>query len=291
MIFKGNCTALVTPFCKNEKRIDFFALEKILEIQLRSKSAVLVLGTTGESPTLSQNEKLMLVKFVKNFVKEKIPVVVGAGSNNTKTACENSKIFEDLGADALLHITPFYNKASQHGLEKHFEKVANSTNLPIVLYNVPSRTGVNLLPKTVFRLSKISNIVGIKEASGNINQIFEILTLTKNFDVFCGDDTLVLPALSVGASGIFSVIGNFAPQKIQEMCQAFFKGNIKQAQQIYEKLFLLAKAMSCDINPMPVKAILKILGICENKSRLPLTKICKKNFVMLKKIIQKSTLF
>ncbi len=291
MIFSGNCTALVTPFLKNGKKIDFFALEKILEMQLKSKSGVLVLGTTGESPTLLKEEKIKLVKFVVEFVKNKIPVVVGAGSNDTKIAQENSRLFEDLGADALLHITPYYNKASQNGLIKHFEKVAKSTKVPIILYNVPSRTGVNILPQTVAKLAKIQNIVGIKEASGNLDQISEILRLTKNFCVFSGDDSLTLPALSVGASGVFSVLGNFVPQKIQDMCNAFFENNTKKAQQIHFELFPLAKAMFCDVNPMPVKSALKILGTCENTTRLPLTKINTKNFKLLKQLLLSNKLW
>lgn len=286
-MFKGNCTALVTPFSKNGTQIDFNSLEKLLMMQLKSKSAILVLGTTGESATLSTQEKQKLVEFVVNFVNHKVPVVVGAGSNNTKQAQENSKMFEQLGVDAFLHITPFYNKASQDGLFKHFKAIAKSTKLPIILYNVPSRTGVNLLPKTVFRLSKIKNIVGIKEASGNLCQTSEILSLCPNFDVFCGDDTLTLPALSIGAKGVFSVVGNLCPQKVQNLCNSFFGGNTQKALKIFYDLLPLSKAMFCDVNPMPVKSALSILGLCNSAARLPLSTICKQDFLMLKKLLKK----
>ena len=285
MIFKGNCTALITPFSKTGKSIDFASLEKLLNMQLNSKSAILVLGTTGESSTLSLAEKQKLVEFVVNFVNHKVPVIVGAGSNNTKQAILNSQMFESMGIDGLLHITPFYNKASQNGMFKHFEAIAKNSKLPIILYNVPSRTGVNLLPQTVFRLSKIKNIVGIKEASGNLNQISEILSLNPNFDVYSGDDSLTLPALSIGAKGVFSVVANLKSHDVQNLCNAFFENDFKKAISIHQKLFTLSKALFCDVNPMPVKSALKILGLSNSTARLPLTHLSKKDYLTLKCIL------
>lgn len=286
MIFKGNCTALVTPFSKDGKKIDFNAFEKLLDIQLASKSAILVLGTTGESSTLTQAEKEEIVKFTLKKVNKKVPVIVGSGSNNTEVAIKNSLIFEELGADALLHITPYYNKASQDGMIKHFKSIAKNTKLPILLYNVPSRTGLNILPTTVKKLCDIENIVGIKEASGNLNQISELVKICPNdFSVYSGDDNLTLPSLSVGAKGAISVAGNLFPQKIQDMCLAFFKKDTKKALQIHQELFTISQALLCDINPMPVKSALKILGLTNSTTRLPLCNISKKNYLMLKSLL------
>ncbi len=287
MIFKGNCTALVTPLNKNGTKINFKVLEELIEMQINSSSsAILVLGTTGESATLSQKEKIEVVKFAKSCIKNQLPLIVGAGSNNTKQAIENSKLFEELGADALLHVTPYYNKTTQSGLVSHFEKLADSTKIPTILYNVPSRTGVNILPETVKHLSHHPKIVGIKEASGNMAQISEILQFCdKNFALYSGDDNLTLPILSLGGQGVISVFGNIAPHIMQTLCTEFFDGNLFSACQIQHKISPIVKALFCEVNPIPVKTALNLLGINVGPCRLPLAKMSAKNRNKLRKLL------
>lgn len=288
MIFKGNCTALVTPFNKN-KKINFEALKDLIEDQIQNNtSAILILGTTGESSTLSLEEKTQLVTFCKKQINNRIPLIVGAGSNNTKEAIKLSKLFEKLGADALLSITPYYNKTTQNGLIKHFSSIAKSVKIPIILYNVPSRTGLNMLPKTVLSLSKISNIVGIKEASGNLNQVCEIIkSCSKDFFVYSGDDNLTFPILCLGGNGVFSVTANIFPKQINSLCQNFFDGKLKKAQKIHFNLFDISSALFCEVNPIPIKDALNIVGKKVGLCRLPLVKISQKNHKMLEKVIKK----
>lgn len=287
MIFKGNCTALVTPFNKSGTKINYEALKKLIDMQLSSNcSAILFIGTTGESTTLSQKEKYELAKFGIEYVNHKVPVIVGAGSNSTKEAIEKSKIYESLGADALLHVTPYYNKCTQTGLLHHYTAIADSVNIPIILYNVPSRTGVNILPETIRILSKHKNIKGIKEASGNMAQIAEILrTCSKDFAVYSGDDSLVVPILSLGGKGVISVTGNISPYLMQTMCDAYFKGNTLYACELQHKLAPLINALFSEVNPIPVKEALNLLGLDVGPCRLPLTKISTKNKHKLKKLL------
>ncbi len=288
MLFKGNCTALVTPFT-SRKKVNFAVLEKLIEKQIEAKtSAILVLGTTGESSTLSIEEKIEIVKCAKRVVNGKIPLIVGSGSNNTKEAISLSQLFQSLGADALLSITPYYNKATQNGLFLHFEQIAKNVDLPIILYNVPSRTGVNMTAETTTKLSKIYNIVGIKEASGNLVQMSKIIKNTaKDFCVYSGDDSLTLPALSLGACGVFSVAANLYPQKINKMCESFFDGNINNALKIHNKLLEVFETLFCEVNPIPVKTALNILGENVGGFRLPLCHMSIKNRNKLKKEIKK----
>ena len=288
MIFKGNCTALITPFKKN-KKINFEVLKNLIEQQIQNNtSAILILGTTGESSTLSIEEKTKIVTFCKKQINNRAALIVGAGSNNTEEAIKLSKLFEKLGADALLSITPYYNKTTQNGLIKHFSLIAKSVKIPIILYNVPSRTGINMLPKTVFALSKISNIVGIKEASGNLNQVCEIIKLcSKDFCVYSGDDNLTFPILCLGGNGVFSVTANLFPKQVNLLCQNFFEGNLKKAQKIHFDLFNISSALFCEVNPIPIKDALNIVGIKVGSCRLPLIKISQKNHKMLEKNIKK----
>ncbi len=223
-IFKGYATALITPFTDDGKSINFNALEKLLDFQLKNDAdAIVLLGTTGEPATMTTKEKEDLVKFCVRFINHKIPVIVGAGSNDTATACKYAKRYETLGADALLVVTPYYNKCTQAGLIAHYTEIAKNTTLPLILYNVPSRTGVNMLSQTVAELSKVQNIVAIKEASGNVEQVMEIRRLCNDdFDIYSGDDALTLPILSVGGSGVITVAGNIVPNKMHELCNAYF---------------------------------------------------------------------
>ncbi len=288
MIFEGNCTALVTPFLNNGS-VNYKVLQKLIEEQIESKSkALLVLGTTGESATLTLDEKIEIVKLAKKLTKDKIPLIVGAGSNNTQTAIHNSKLFEGLGADALLSITPYYNKTTQTGLVKHFSAIAKEVSIPIILYNVPSRTGINMEPKTILTLSKISNIVGIKEASGNLNQMAKIIKVApKDFAVYSGEDSLTLPALTLGAKGVFSVTGNLFPHKMQQLCQYYFDGNLPAAQKEHYNLLEMFELLFCEVNPIPIKTAMNILHKNVGPLRLPLCAISRKNYQKIKKAIKK----
>jgi len=273
MIFQGNCSAVVTPFTKNGKKINYTALKKLIDKQIAGNcGAILFIGTTGESTTLTQKEKNELAEFGIKYVNKRVPVIVGAGSNNTLEAIEKSKIYEKLGADALLHVTPYYNKCTQKGLIAHYTKIADNINIPIIMYNVPSRTGVNILPETVQVLSQHKNIVGIKEASGNIDQIAEIVrTCSNDFTVYSGDDAIVLPVLALGGKGVISVAGNIIPSTMNLLCQEFFKGNIDKARQIQFEINPLVKLLFSEVNPIPIKTALNILGYNVGDCRLPLT--------------------
>lgn len=287
-IFKGTCTALITPFDKSNK-VDFKAFKEIVEFQIENKvDALLFLGTTGESSTLTENEKIKIVKFAVEIVKGRVPVIIGAGSNNTKKAIKNSILYESLGADCLLHITPYYNKCTQDGLIKHFTKIAHSTKLPIIIYNVPSRTGVNIEPKTLLSLSKIPNIVGIKEASGNINQISEMRRLIdEDFAIYSGNDEQTLPILALGGIGNISVVGNLLPKKMHELCFNYLLGNIITSRQLQLQLLPLIKLCFCEVNPIPIKKAMSLAGYCNAKCRLPLTTLTRKNTALLKSELEK----
>ena len=288
MIFRGNCTALVTPFTKSNK-VNFPCLKTLIEEQIKNGTqAILVLGTTGESPTLTLDEKIKIVEFSKQTINKRVPLIVGAGSNNTTEAVKTCKLFQSLGADALLSITPYYNKATQNGLIKHFSTIAENVDLPIILYNVPARTGVNMLPKTVFELSKTYNIVGIKEASGNLNQMSQIINLcSPDFCVYSGDDSLTLPSLSVGSCGVFSVAANLYPKEINLMIESFFQKDLQKAKEIHQKLFNIFSDLFCEVNPIPIKTAMNFMNKNVGKVRLPLCQMTHKNKIKLINSIKK----
>ncbi len=272
-IFRGSGTALVTPFTNDG--IDFDSLAKLVDFQIiNGTSALIVLGTTGEPATMTDDEKVEVVKFVVSHTKKRVPVIAGSGGNNTKTVIENSQKYAQLGVDGLLIVTPYYNKCTQKGLVAHFESVAKSVDLPIILYNVPSRTGVNMLPATVKELSALPNIVGLKEASGNIDQISEILSICDDdFAIYSGDDGIILPVLSLGGKGVISVASNIIPRKIANLCTMFFEGNIAIARKIQHKINRLVKGLFSEVNPIPVKGALSEMGMIQNILRMPLTKM------------------
>lgn len=288
MIFRGNCTALVTPFTKSNK-VNFPCLKALIEEQIKNGTqAILVLGTTGESPTLTLDEKIKIVEFSKQTINKRVPLIVGAGSNNTAEAVKTCKLFQSLGADALLSITPYYNKATQNGLIKHFSTIAENVDLPIILYNVPARTGVNMLPKTVFELSKTYNIVGIKEASGNLNQMSQIINLcSPDFCVYSGDDSLTLPSLSVGSCGVFSVAANLYPKEINLMIESFFQKDLQKAKEIHQKLLNIFSDLFCEVNPIPIKTAMNFMNKNVGKVRLPLCQMTHKNKIKLINSIKK----
>lgn len=272
MIFQGSGVALVTPFTKDNK-VDYFTLKNLIDYQIASGTkAIIILGTTGEASTISQDERTKIIKFAVCLASGKIKVIVGTGSNSTKTAIKFSQEAESLGADGVLVVTPYYNKCNQEGLYFHYKKIAQSIKIPIILYNVPSRTGVNLLPETVLKLSKLKNIVGIKEASGNLSQIAELCwSLPVKMAVYSGDDLLTLPAISVGASGVISVTANCYPESVAALCDFALSGDFHNAKRMHNHLFKINKALFLDVNPICVKEYLNLKGFSVGKPRLPLT--------------------
>ncbi|MEI7482491.1 MAG: 4-hydroxy-tetrahydrodipicolinate synthase [Elusimicrobiota bacterium] len=269
---KGCFTAVITPF-KGGKP-DLVAFRKLVRWQIKAAVNGLVpCGSTGEATTLTEDEYLEVIKTAVDEAKGKVPVVPGVGTNSTAKSVEMLKKIEALGVDGVLAIVPYYNKPTQEGMMAHFSELAESTRLPIILYNIPGRTGVNMLPSTVLSLrKKFSNIVGIKEASGLLDQVSEILNgADKDFVVMSGDDSLTLPMMAVGARGVISVTGNAAPGEISQMCELFLRGEIVEAQKLHHRLFGLIKALFVETNPIPVKYAMHLMGYCSPDMRLPLT--------------------
>ncbi len=281
MIFKGSATALITPFTENG--VDLAAYEKLLDFQISNGTdALVVLGTTGEPATMTAKEKEEVMRLAVKTAKGKIPVIIGTGANSTATAVENSVMAEKIGADAVLVVTPYYNKATQDGLVAHYSEIAKHISLDVIAYNVPGRTGVNLLPKTFARLAEIKNVAAIKEASGNMEQIEEVIRLTEGkADVYSGDDSLTVPTLAMGGLGVISVASNVIPKYVSDMCKAFFDGDIKSAAKMQRDMLPFVKALFMEVNPIPVKKMAETLGICQKYIRLPLTEMTAENTKVL----------
>lgn len=269
-IFIGCGTALVTPF--TEDGVDFDTLKKLIDFQIQQGAdALIILGTTGESSTMTLEEKKHVAKFAIDNVHKQIPVIIGAGGNNTKAVIKFSKYAESIGADGLLLVTPYYNKTTQNGLIMHYTEIAKNTSLPIILYNVPSRTGLNIEPKTCLKLSKIPNIVAIKEASGNISQIAKIASLCgDNLHIYSGNDDQTLPILSLGGIGVISVLSNIAPKFVHNMVFDYLSGNYTLAKDSQIKSISLIDSLFCETNPIPVKSALSMMGYDSMRVRLPL---------------------
>lgn len=282
-LFTGVATALATPFI--DEKINFKVFEEFIELQINSGiNALVVCGTTGEASTMSQNEKIDLIKCAISVTNKRVPIIVGTGSNNTLSAIEMSKIAEKLGADGLLVVTPYYNKTTQEGLISHYSKIAESVSLPIILYNVPSRTGVNISPETCFELSKISNIVAIKEASGDISQVAKIAHLCgDNLNIYSGNDDQILPVLSIGGIGVISVLSNIASKYTCEMVERFFEGNYYISKQMQLKALPLIKSLFSEVNPIPVKHALNLKGYNFGIPRLPLVPLNKEHSEILER--------
>ena len=282
VIFKGCGTAIITPFTKDG--VNFEEFRKMIEFQIsEGADAIIVCGTTGESSTMTTEEKKETIKFAIEVANKRIPIIAGTGSNCTKSAIEMSQFAESVGADAVLLVTPYYNKTTQDGLIAHYKAIADAINIPIILYNVPSRTGLNILPKTCLELSKIENIVAIKEASGNISQITEISNLCKdNLAIYSGNDDQVLPILSVGGLGVISVLSNIIPKDVHNMVQNFFDGNIKKATEIQLNTLKLTNALFSEVNPIPVKSACNMIGFNSGIPRLPLIEMSEKGKENLK---------
>ncbi|MDR0696892.1 MAG: 4-hydroxy-tetrahydrodipicolinate synthase [Christensenellaceae bacterium] len=275
-IFKGAATALITPFKANDK-VDFEALENLVNFQIDNGiNALVVAGTTGEPTTMTHAERTAVERFVLECTKSRVPIIIGAGSNNTHTAVEYAKEAEDLGATAVLVVTPYYNKCTQDGLIAHYTAVARSISIPVILYNVPGRTGVNINPETAVSLSSINNIVAIKEASGKLDQFMSLAPLIENrMDLYSGDDGLIYPLLTLGGIGVISVASNIIPKFISDLVNAYFDNNHTLCRQMQFKLNPLVSALFSEVNPIPVKCAAKLLGLCDDYMRLPLTKHTK----------------
>jgi 4-hydroxy-tetrahydrodipicolinate synthase len=276
-MFQGAITASVTPF-RNGK-VDVAALKGLVEHQVKGGiRGIVPCGTTGEASTLDWKEHEQVIDVVVKAVKGRVPVLAGTGSNNTKEAVELTKYAKKAGADAALVVTPYYNKPTQEGLYRHYRTLAESANIPIVLYNVPGRTGVNLLPETVARLAEVKNIVAVKEASGNLGQVCEILRrVPKDFCVLSGDDALTLPMMALGAKGVISVASNAAPALVSELCDSFLAGDLARAREIHFRLWQFFEACFVETNPIPVKTAVAAMGLCGEELRLPLCGISEGN--------------
>lgn len=270
IIFKGCGTAIVTPF--NENGVNFEEFQKLIEDQIANKiDSIIVCGTTGESSTMTLEERKQTIKFAVDTVNKRIPVIAGTGGNCTSSVIEFTKYAESIGVDGALIVTPYYNKTTQEGLIAHYTAIAKETSLPIILYSVPSRTGVNITPATCKKLSEISNIVAIKEASGNLSQIAEIANLCgENLHIYSGNDDQITPILSVGGIGVISVLSNIAPEYTHNIVENFEKGNLQDAIDAQVKAIPLIKALFCEVNPIPVKAALNMLNYNVGTPRLPL---------------------
>lgn len=290
IIFKGCGTALATPF--DESGINFKVFEEMIESQIENGvDALIVCGTTGESSTMTEKERKDAIKFVVDIAKKRVPVIAGTGSNNTAQAMAMCKYAEEVGADACLVVTPYYNKTTQGGLVAHYSAVASSTKLPIILYSVASRTGVNILPETCLELSKISNIVAIKEASGNISQIAKITELCgDNLHIYSGNDDQVIPILSLGGLGVISVLSNVAPKYTHDMCINYFDGKHDEALKMQLDALNLISSLFSEVNPIPVKYALNLMGYDFGKPRLPLVELTDKNKVVLENEMKKMRL-
>ena len=270
-IFEGMASAIITPL--NEKGIDYELFAKLVEWQIAEGiDGLVVCGTTGEGATLSDEEHKNAIEFMVKQVAGRVPVIAGTGSNDTAYAVELTKHACQMGVDGVLTVTPYYNKATQKGLIKSFTAIADASTVPVILYNVPSRTGVNIAPKTVLELSKHPNINAVKEASGDISQIAEIAHLCgDNINIYSGNDDQVVPIMSLGGKGCISVLSNLLPKETSEMCRLFREGDVKAAAELQLKYIPLINALFSEVNPIPVKAAMAKMGFCEDYLRLPLT--------------------
>ncbi|RXI39278.1 4-hydroxy-tetrahydrodipicolinate synthase [Clostridium tetani] len=283
-IFKGSGVAIVTPFCENG--VNFKKLEELIEWHIEnSTDAIVICGTTGEASTMTEAEIKETIKFTVDKVQGRIPVIAGTGSNNTRKAIELSKWAKSIGVDGLLLITPYYNKTTQKGIVEHFKAINDDVDVPIILYNVPGRTGLNILPKTLVKIcDTCSNVVAIKEASGDLSQIIEMKALLKDrIDIYSGNDDQIIPILSIGGIGVISVLANIIPNKVHDMCELYLKGETKKALEIQLNTLSLTNSLFIETNPIPVKTAMNIMGIYVGELRLPLCNMDESNLNLLKK--------
>ncbi len=287
-IFTGSGVAIVTPFQENGD-VDYGKFAELVEFQVKNGTdAIIVCGTTGEASTLTHEEHLDVIKFCVEKVAGRVPVVAGTGSNCTQTAVYLSKEAEKAGADAVLLVTPYYNKATQKGLYGHFKTIADSIRIPVILYNVPGRTGCNILPETVVKLcTEVENIVGVKEASGNISQVAKLMALADGkVDLYSGNDDQIVPLLSLGGKGVISVLSNVAPKETHEICAKFFAGDVAGSCALQLKALDLCSALFCEVNPIPVKKALNLMGMGAGTLRMPLSDMDEANVPKLEKALK-----
>ena len=291
-IFTGSGVAIITPFTENG--VNFDELGRMIEYHIENKTdAIIICGTTGEASTMPDDEHCEAIKYTVEKAAGRIPVIAGTGSNDTPHAIKLSKFADSVGADAILTVTPYYNKATQKGLIEHFTAIANAISIPVILYNVPSRTGCNIKPETLKKLSEVENIVAVKEASGDLSQVAKIASICGDaLDIYSGNDDQVLPILSLGGKGVISVVANVAPKETHDMVMKFLDGNITEAKKLQLGMIELCDALFCEVNPIPVKTALGLMGWETGKLRLPLTpmedatlnqlKVALKNYGLLK---------
>ncbi len=292
-LFQGTGVALITPF-NEDGSVDFASLEKLIEYQIEGGTdAIICLGTTGEPSTMNAQEKAEIISFFKSRIAGRLPLIVGAGANSTATAIENVKLAEKLGADAILAVTPYYNKCTQKGLIEYYKDIHDNTTLPIIAYNVPGRTGVNILPQTFKKMAELGYVSAIKEASGNMGQITEVASIIANelggkVKLYSGDDGLTLPVLAVGGAGVISVASNCVPKVMSGIVKAFSSGNIEEAKRLQLGVNPLIKALFMEVNPTPVKKACAILGLCSDVLRKPLLAMEEANVPVLKEALDKA---
>ena len=287
VLFQGCGTAIATPF--DEDGVNFKEFEKLVEDQIQNGvDALIVCGTTGEASTMTEKERLATIECAVKVSNKRVPIIAGTGANTTKVVIEMNKQVEKIGVAGVIIVTPYYNKTTQKGLVEHYKIIAENTKLPIILYNVPSRTGVNILPETCKELSKIENIVAVKEASGNLSQVAEIASLCKEeLTIYSGNDDQILPILSLGGKGVISVLSNIKPQYTHDMCMKFLEGKVQEATKMQLDAIELIKALFAEVNPIPVKAALNIIGYNYGVPRLPLVEISENAKERLEKAIEK----
>lgn len=275
LIFKGAGTALITP--TNENGVDYEKLEKLIEFQIKGGiNALIIAGTTGEASTLNDEEHKNLLKFAKEKINHRVPMIAGVGSNDTNHAVEFAKYAKEIGSDGILVVTPYYNKATQYGLIQSYTAIAKACNLPLIVYNVPGRTGVNVEPETYLELSKVDNIVGIKEANGNLAKIMDAFNLVGDkLYIYSGNDDEITPFLSMGGMGVISVLSNMLPKETVRICESYFEGNVEESKNLQIKYLPLIRALFSEVNPIPIKSAMSKLGFCDNYMRLPLTPMNK----------------
>jgi 4-hydroxy-tetrahydrodipicolinate synthase len=284
-LFKGSGVAIVTPFSKDG--VDFDKLGELIDWHIeQGTDAIIICGTTGESPTMSDEEKKAAFKFTVEKTAGRVPVIAGTGSNDTRHSIELSKYAESVGCDGLLCVTPYYNKTTQKGLIAHYTAIADAVNIPVIVYNVPGRTGINVNADTLKTLSKHKNIAAVKEASGNISQVVEIGTFcNENFAMYSGNDDQVVPLLSVGGVGVISVVANIAPKEMHDMVVKYLNGDVRAAMKLQLDIKALNDALFCEVNPIPVKTAMNLLGYKVGELRLPLVDMSDKNLEYLKKTL------
>lgn len=284
-VFTGSGVAIVTPF--TEDGVDYQKLGELIEMHIqRFTDAIIICGTTGEASTMTEEEIKGAIKYTVEKTNKRIPVVAGTGTNDTAETIRRSKYAQEVGADALLVITPYYNKTTQKGLVEHFTAIADSVDIPIIIYNVPARTGLNITAETLYTLSAHKNIAGIKEASGNFTHIAETAFLCgDNLDLYSGNDDQVVPLLSLGGKGVISVTANIIPEDMHDMVAAYLEGDVQKSKELQLKIMPIFKAMFCEVNPIPIKTAMNLLGYNVGKLRLPLTDMTEKNLEFVKKTL------